>query len=133
MPTDYDWHLLVGDETALPAIARRLQALPDGARAVVVAEIDSPEHRVELPTAADASIYWIYRSGALPGTTTGLRDTLAGLNLPSGDYFAWVACETIAARAIRAHLVERGAHPKRFKAAGYWRRGAAASHDTIES
>src|SRR5262249_1233179 len=36
-PTAFDWHLLIGDETALPAIARRLAELPTGARAVVLA------------------------------------------------------------------------------------------------
>ena len=33
IPTDYAWHLLVGDETALPAIHRRLEELPTGTRA----------------------------------------------------------------------------------------------------
>ncbi|RZJ06521.1 MAG: siderophore-interacting protein, partial [Haliea sp.] len=30
LPTAFDWHLLVGDDTALPAIARRLAELPAG-------------------------------------------------------------------------------------------------------
>ena len=36
IPLDYDWHLLAGDETALPAIARRLEELPAGACAIVL-------------------------------------------------------------------------------------------------
>ncbi len=40
IPTTYDWHLLVGDETALPAISRRLAELPARTRTVVVAEVD---------------------------------------------------------------------------------------------
>ena len=35
VPLDYDWHLLVGDETAFPAVARRLEQLPAGAKAIV--------------------------------------------------------------------------------------------------
>jgi len=45
IPTAYDWHLLIGDETALPAIGRRLAELPAGARAVVLAEVEAPPTR----------------------------------------------------------------------------------------
>ena len=132
IPTNFDWHLLVGDETALPAIARRLETLPALTRAMVLVEVDTEHHIVDLPSAADVSIYWIYRSGAEAGATSNLLDTLAQLPFPAGDYFAWVACETLTARALRAALLERGAHPKRVKASGYWRRGAAASHEPID-
>ena len=46
IPTTYDWHLLIGDETALPAISRRLAELPAGARAVVLAEVDGPRDTI---------------------------------------------------------------------------------------
>lgn len=61
-----------------------------------------------------------------------LLETLRALPLPAGDVHAWVACETAAAKALRAHLVdERGVHPKWIKASGYWRRGSAATHETL--
>src|SRR5690606_18646134 len=41
LPLDFDWYLLIGDETALPAIARRLAELPKGSRVVVLAEVES--------------------------------------------------------------------------------------------
>lgn len=132
IPTDFDWHLLVGDETALPAIARRLHALPASAHAVVLAEVDRPEHVFDLPSEAQVTIHWVYRSEGTAGSFSGLPDALAQLEFPAGDCFAWVACETLVARALRAALIERGLHPKRIKAAGYWRRGAAASHEPIE-
>ncbi|HSV45569.1 MAG TPA: siderophore-interacting protein, partial [Ramlibacter sp.] len=40
IPPDYDWHLLAGDATALPAIHRRLEELPASSRAIVVAQVD---------------------------------------------------------------------------------------------
>src|SRR4051812_31008678 len=40
VPTDYDWHLLAGDASALPAIHRRLEELPASTRAVVLIEAD---------------------------------------------------------------------------------------------
>ncbi len=41
IPTTFDWHLLIGDDTGVPAIARRLEELPAGSRAVVLAEVDN--------------------------------------------------------------------------------------------
>lgn len=133
VPTDFDWHLLIGDETALPAISRRLAELPAGARAVVLAEVDGEEDQIPLPTSAALELHWVHRRGAEPGTDSALLDTLRALQLPSGDFHAWIACESIAAKALRAHLVgERGANPKWTRASGYWRRGAVATHDTYE-
>ncbi|MEK6297821.1 MAG: siderophore-interacting protein, partial [Paraburkholderia tropica] len=61
IPTGFDWHLLIGDETALPAIQRRLSELPAGARVAVVAEVANRAARIELPTAADLYAIWCYR------------------------------------------------------------------------
>jgi NADPH-dependent ferric siderophore reductase len=133
IPTAFDWHLLIGDDTALPAISRRLAELPAGARAVVLAEVDSEAVQISFDTQAGLDLQWVHRRGAEPGTGSPLLDALRRLTLPEGDFHAWVACESSAAKALRAHLVgERGAHPKWVKAAGYWRRGAAATHDTHE-
>ena len=50
--------------------------------------------------------------------------------LPKGDYYAWVACESLTAKALRAQLIaDHGANPKWMRAAGYWRRGAVAVHE----
>ncbi|HET7834894.1 MAG TPA: siderophore-interacting protein [Variovorax sp.] len=133
IPTAFDWHLLIGDDTALPAISRRLAELPAGARAVVLAEVDSEADEISFDTQAALDLQWVHRRGAEPGTGSPLLDALRRLTLPEGDFHAWVACESSAAKALRAHLVgERGAHPRWVKAAGYWRRGAAATHDTHE-
>jgi NADPH-dependent ferric siderophore reductase len=130
IPTDFDWHLLIGDETALPAIARRLGELPVGTRAVVLAEVDNPADRVSLDTAANATVTWAYREGAEAGSSDVLARTLGTLSLPAGDYYAWVACESLTAKALRAQLIaDHGANPKWMRAAGYWRRGAVAVHE----
>ncbi|MDM0022736.1 siderophore-interacting protein [Variovorax saccharolyticus] len=131
IPTAFDWHLLVGDDTALPAISRRLAELPAGSRAVVLAEVDSEADEIPFETQAALELRWVHRRGAEPGTGSPLLDALRGMQLPEGDFHAWVACESGAAKTLRSHLVgERGAHPKWVKAAGYWRRGSAATHDT---
>ena len=56
-----DWHLMVGDESAVPAIAASLEALPSGARAVVRLVCDGPEHEIELASAADVDLVWLHR------------------------------------------------------------------------
>jgi NADPH-dependent ferric siderophore reductase len=131
VPTEFDWHLLIGDDTALPAISRRLAELPAGARVVVLAEVDSAADEIPFETQADLTLRWVHRHGAAPGLSPVLVDTLKTIELPAGDFHAWVGCESAIAKALRAHLVgERGANPKWVRASGYWRRGAAATHDT---
>ncbi|MDB5876974.1 MAG: NADPH-dependent ferric siderophore reductase [Variovorax sp.] len=140
VPTDFDCHLLIGDDTALPAIFRRLGELPAGARAVVLAEVDGPEDHVELPSAADVEVIWVHRQDGARGTSTGsvrtgvgmpLLDALRNTRLPTGDFHAWIGCESAAAKALRAHLIDEcGANPKWIRASGYWRRGSDATHDS---
>lgn len=131
VPTEFDWHLLIGDDTALPAISRRLAELPAGARVVVLAEVDSAADEIPFETQAELTLRWVHREGAAPGLSPVLVDTLKAMTLPAGDFHAWVGCESAIAKALRAHLVgERGANPKWVRASGYWRRGAVATHDT---
>ncbi|MES2246525.1 MAG: siderophore-interacting protein [Pseudomonadota bacterium] len=131
VPTEFDWHLLIGDDTALPAISRRLAELPTGARVVVLAEVDSAADEIPFETQAELTLRWVHRQGAAPGLSPVLVDTLKTMALPAGDFHAWVGCESAIAKALRAHLVgERGANPKWVRASGYWRRGAVATHDT---
>jgi NADPH-dependent ferric siderophore reductase len=130
--TDFDWHLLVGDDTALPAISRRLAELPAGAHAIVIAEVDSADDKVDLPSAANVQIVWAYRNGASAGTFP-LLTALEQSVLPEGDFHAWVACESAAAKAVRTHLIDvHKANPKWIRASGYWRKGSADTHDSID-
>jgi NADPH-dependent ferric siderophore reductase len=132
VPTAYDWHLLIGDETALPAIGRRLEELPAGSRAVVLAEVNDASDEIGFDSKAEVSVTWAHRAGAAPGSSDVLANTLRTLRLPGGDYYAWVGCESLIAKALRAQLIaENGANPKWMRAAGYWRRGAVATHDTF--
>jgi NADPH-dependent ferric siderophore reductase len=132
IPLAFDWHLLIGDDTGLPAIARRLTELPAGAKAVVLAEVDGPEDRVLLDSAADVDVTWVYRNGGEAGDSAVLLQGLKELKFPQGDYYAWVACESLTAKALRAQLIAaHGANPKWMRAAGYWRRGAVAVHENI--
>ena len=133
VPVEYDFHLLAGDETAVPAIARRLEELPANTRVIALIEIDNAGDEIPLSSQAQVDIIWCYRKGAPAGTTTAIKDALSNLTLPDGDGYAWIACETKAARVIRSHLVkERNMNPKWVKAAGYWQLGVADAHKSQE-
>src|SRR6185503_17111009 len=105
IPLNFDWHLLIGDETAIPAISRRLAELPAGARAVVLAEVDGPEDEVSFATKAQVTTTWAHRNGVAAGASDVLARTLKTMHLPSGDYYAWVACESLIAKALRVDLL----------------------------
>ncbi|QGZ63405.1 siderophore-interacting protein [Paraburkholderia acidisoli] len=131
IPKEFDWHLLVGDETALPAIARRLAELPANARVAVVVEVANRAARIELPTEADLYATWVYRDES--ETDQPLVDAVSQVWLPPGEGYVWAAGEASAIRAVRAHLCnERGVDKKRVRASAYWRRGAQAAHETID-
>ena len=128
IPTCFDWHLLIGDETALPAISRRLEELPSDAKVVVIAEVAEKAAEIKLPDRAMPAVHWAHRDKG-----ESLLAALAGIKLPDGDYHAWVACESSAAKAIRAALIaDHKANPQWLRAAGYWRRGTPGAHDKIE-
>ncbi len=126
IPTDYAWHLFCGDETALPAISRRLEELPARSRALVVAQVDDPADRRAFAGAADLEVRWVGRDGSLV-------DAVRALDLPAGDGYAWCAGEAAAMAALRRVLVDEKGHDRHaIRAAAYWKRGAVAHHENLE-
>ncbi len=131
VPTEFDWHLLVGDETALPAIGRRLEELGASTRALVVLEVPDATAEIPLPSAAKLEVHWLHRGNAPEGSL--LEPALRGIDLPHGEGYVWAAGESAAIKVVRQHLVtERGIAKTRIRASSYWKRGAAAVHETLE-
>jgi NADPH-dependent ferric siderophore reductase len=128
---DFDWYLLIGDETALPAIGRRLEELRADTRALVLAEVADAAEQQTLRSRAAVEVTWLHRAGTAPGDPQALLAALRGLSLPAGDGYVWIAGESHVARALREYLVsERGLPKTWIKAAGYWKHDAAAIHET---
>ena len=126
VPLDYDWHLLVGDETAFPAVARRLEQLPASTRAVVILQSADVADRREFTSAANVDLTWV-------ATDAELLDAVRALPLPAGDGYAWCAGEASAMAALRRELVDVKGHPREsIRAAAYWKRGAIGHHENIE-
>ena len=67
VPTEFRLHVLIGDETAIPAIARRLEELPSGVGARVIVEVERPGHELKLASDAELELTWVHRNGAPAG------------------------------------------------------------------
>ena len=131
LPRDADWLLVAGDDTAIPAIARLLEDLPDDVRAQVFIEVAEDGHRLELRTLPHVEVTWLVRDGAEAGTTTHLVDAVKNTDWWDGRPFAWVAGERTAVRDLRRHLVEdRGVRKEDVEFSGYWRRGEVVVLET---
>ncbi len=119
---DADWHLMIGDESALPAIAASLEALPEGARAIVRLLCDGSDHEVELAGAPVHDVRWLHRTGAPDDAELLLRAT-QDIEFPAGRPHAFVHGEAEEIRGIRRHLLsERGLTRADMSCSPYWRR-----------
>ncbi len=117
-----DWHLLVGDESALPAIGAALEALPEGAPARVFVEVAGPGEEQELVTPGDAKLVWLHRGDATVGAA--LVKAVRDLEFPPGVVHAFVHGEAGFVKELRRHLrVERGIPLDQLSVSGYWRAG----------
>ncbi|WP_457425475.1 siderophore-interacting protein [Roseateles sp. P5_E7] len=125
IPADYDWHLLIGDDSALPAVRRRLEELPADARVIVLLQVD-PADRLLPAGRARATLQWF-------DTTEALHAAVATLQLPEGEGFAWASGEAAAMAQVRALLADKGLPKEAMKVAAYWKAGATAFHETLEA
>lgn len=124
IPLDYDWHLLVGDASALPAIHRRLEELPAGARALVIAQVQDPADQRAFQSQARVDLQWVHSDAALLAA-------LRALPLPAGEGFAWAAGEASVIARLRAILLEEKRLPLHAtRISSYWKRGAADFHES---
>ena len=118
-----DWHLLVGDESALPAIGVALTRLPAGAPALVFVEVDGPhEEQTDLVLGAGVELVWVHRGSRAPGEA--VVAAVRAARLPVGTGHVFVHGEAGLVRELRLHLrAERGLAPEFTSISGYWRLG----------
>jgi NADPH-dependent ferric siderophore reductase len=120
---DADWHLLVGDESALPAIIAALEALEADAVGRVVLLLDKPGDEPELRMPAGVTMHYTYRETDAGGDQ--LVDAVRALDWPEGRVHAFVhgeAEETML--GLRPLLLkEKGLTREQVSISGYWRRG----------
>ena len=100
VPDIFDSYLLIGDETAIPAIARRLEELPAGRKVLAVIEIADAAEQQVLSSAAKVEVIWVLRG------QDDLLDVVRNLTLPSGTLYSFVATETKLSRQVRRVLLD---------------------------
>ena len=127
-----DWHLLAGDETALPAISVALEALPANAIGQAFIEIAGPEDEIPLTAPQGVGIDWIYRGGRADligedraGDFAPLIEAVKSAPWLPGQVHAFVHGEAQAVmHNLRPYIrKDREVDAKWASISGYWRRG----------
>jgi NADPH-dependent ferric siderophore reductase len=117
-----DWHLFLGDESALPAISSALEALPGSARGIAYLETQHAEHPAMVAAPAGVELVWLRRSQ--PGTTPQLlADALAEGHWFPGRVGVFAHGERESMKAVRAVLKSRDLCGGQLSLSGYWAYG----------
>ena len=124
VPLELDWHVLAGDATALPAIARRLEELPGGSRAIVFVHAAPADRRV-FEGRAEVDLRWF-------DTPEALVADLEALALPPGRGFAWGGGEASLMARVRQVLNQQGVPREATRVSAYWKQGVAEHHENLE-
>jgi NADPH-dependent ferric siderophore reductase len=127
---DFDWYLLIGDETALPSIGRRVEELRPGVRVLTVVVVETFAERQTFATSAIWTPLWIARDGRSASDDALMRLALADHEVPAGDGYIWIAGEASVARSLRNLVSETWGHPREWtKSSGYWVRDKAGAYE----
>jgi NADPH-dependent ferric siderophore reductase len=128
-----DWHLMAGDEAALPAISAALEALPDNAVGKVFIEVAGPEDEIPLKGPSGVGVNWIYRGGRADlvsedraGDHSPLITAVKEANWLPGQVQVFIHGEAQAVmHNLRPYIrKDRGVDAKWASSiSGYWRRG----------
>ncbi|MBM9622590.1 siderophore-interacting protein [Streptomyces zhihengii] len=119
---DADWHLLAGDESALPAIAASLERMPAGALVHAFVEVAGPGDEQKIVTPDGVEVTWLHRGDRAPGEA--LVEAVLALDFPAGEVSAFVHGEAGSVKELRRLLrLEHGVPRERLSISGYWRVG----------
>ncbi|WP_199189595.1 siderophore-interacting protein [Trinickia dabaoshanensis] len=127
------WRLLIGDETALPAIGRCIEEAPADARVISLVAVTNEANEQRFETRAQHEAQWVYRPAERADDPQPVLDALAKLVLPEGDGFVWIAAEAHVTRSVRDYVRgELKYPPTSVKASGYWIKGRADASEKFE-
>lgn len=118
------WHLLAGDESALPAIASALEAMPAEAQGVALIEVHDADEQLELTAPAGVDVTWLHRDGRQAGTTSLLTDAVRAVAWRDGRVQVFAHGERGAMKQLRPYLTdERGLDRSQLSLSAYWAHG----------
>jgi NADPH-dependent ferric siderophore reductase len=120
-----DWHLFMGDESAMPAILAMTESLPAAAKATVVIEVPDPEDEQQMDAVAATRATWLPRLGRPAGDPALLAAQALEVELPAGLGHAYLFGEAAVVLRLREVLESRGLGPDQMSPKAYWGRGRA--------
>lgn len=113
-------YVLLGDETAIPAIEQLLREIPDHTSVETHIEIVDDTARLDLPGHPAATVTWHV---AAPDDAPGATLRRAIVEVEVGEHTrVWAAGEAAAVQSIRKHLFDdRGMPRAHTTIRGYWK------------
>lgn len=119
-----DWHLLVGDEAAIPAIGAVLAAMPEDAVGHALIEVATAADEWKLVAPKGVDITWLHRGGEFTPGTAVLEQAVRDLPWREGRVQAFVHGERESMKALRKYLHdERGVDRADLSLSAYWAYG----------
>ncbi len=119
-----DWHLLAGDDAAIPAIAAALEAMPADAVGAAFIEVAGPEDELPLDAPDGIAVTWVHRGDAEAGTSPVLVDAVRAAAWRPGRVQVFVHGERGAMKALRPYFTdERGLDRAQLSLSPYWAYG----------
>lgn len=130
--SDADWHLLAGDDSALPAIAAALEGMPSGAQGVALIEVNDDADHLDLDVPENIQVQWLHRNGLEAGTTTLLADAVRDVQWRDGRVQVFAHGERSAMKSLRPYLTDqRALERSQFSLSAYWAHGR--KEDTFQA
>lgn len=125
---EYDWVMLLGDMTALPAISAQLESLPAEAKGYAIINVVSDADQQALKVPDGIQVIWLTESNS-----SGLAKSLHDIEWLEGTPAVWAACEFSSMRAIRSTLdVEFNVARSQVYVTSYWREGRSEDQHKID-
>lgn len=125
---EYDWVMLLGDMTALPAISAQLESLPAETKGYAIINVVSDADQQALKVPDGIEVIWLMES-----SSSGLAKSLHDIEWLEGTPAVWAACEFSSMRAIRSTLdVEFNVARSQVYVTSYWREGRSEDQHKID-
>jgi NADPH-dependent ferric siderophore reductase len=119
-----DWHLLAGDEAALPAVAAVIESLPSDAHGLAFLEVESDADIQAIAAPAGLQMAWLKREGVPAGGSELLVNAVRNARWPDGRVDVFAHGERGYMKGLREVLFrERGLERSQVSLSGYWAKG----------
>ncbi|MBP2384694.1 siderophore-interacting protein [Paeniglutamicibacter kerguelensis] len=122
----FDRHLLIGDETALPAISAAILDMTPEMVGDIYLEVGGPEDHVELAVPKGVEVHWLHRGGPFTPENTRIESVVRAAHWPEGTVQVFAHGERETMKSLRAYLHgEREVDRRAMSLSAYWAFGRA--------